>query len=134
MGLAADPFLAEILGKPAWRVDLPADADAIGALRGPAFLHAKVPTADVAVVGRLEALGFRVVDANVTLERPDDDGLAASGVRTARPDDRAAVVALAGRSFQFSRFHLDPAIPRDAADRSRAEWVGNFFAGVRGDA
>jgi ribosomal protein S18 acetylase RimI-like enzyme len=133
MGLVADPFLEGILGKPAWRADLPVDADAIGALRGANFVHAKAPSSDVASVGRLEALGFRVVDANITLERPSD-GLAAAGGREATPEDRDAVVGLAGKSFQFSRFHLDPAIPRAAADRSRAEWVGNFFTGSRGDA
>jgi ribosomal protein S18 acetylase RimI-like enzyme len=57
----------------------------------------------------------------------------AGGTRPARPDDRDAVMALAASSFDHSRLHLDPAIPRAVADRSRAEWAGNFFAGKRGD-
>jgi ribosomal protein S18 acetylase RimI-like enzyme len=42
-------------------------------------------------------------------------------------------MALAANSFDHSRLHLDPAIPRAVADRSRAEWAGNFFAGRHGD-
>jgi ribosomal protein S18 acetylase RimI-like enzyme len=43
------------------------------------------------------------------------------------------VVALAAGSFEWSRLHLDPAIPNEVADRSRAEWVANFFTAQRGD-
>jgi ribosomal protein S18 acetylase RimI-like enzyme len=55
-------------------------------------------------------------------------------VRLARAGDREAVASLAGRAFRFSRFHLDPAIPRGLADRVKAGWAANFFAGARGDA
>jgi ribosomal protein S18 acetylase RimI-like enzyme len=43
------------------------------------------------------------------------------------------VVGLARRSFIYSRFHLDKAIPRETADTLKAEWVGNYFTGKRGD-
>lgn len=141
-GLRQDAWLGEILGCHAWRVIVGPDGpdaetrDAMGRLEGPAFLFAKVPTSDIRCVAALGALGFHVVDTNVTLERPvPGDAVTALGTycRPARPEDREAVASLAARSFTYSRLHLDPAVPRPAADRSRAEWAGNYFAGRRGD-
>jgi ribosomal protein S18 acetylase RimI-like enzyme len=137
--LARDAWLGEILGCAAWRVSVGPqgpDRDAIGRVGAPAFLYAKVPTADTRAVASLDTLGFHVVDTNVTLERNAAPALAASGrnaCRFARSEDRAAVRTLAGRAFSHSRLHLDTAVPREAADRSRAEWAANFFAGARGD-
>jgi ribosomal protein S18 acetylase RimI-like enzyme len=137
--LARDEWLGRILGCDAWQVRVGAhgpDRDAIAKVAAPAFLYAKVPTADTAMVGRLGDLGFRVVDTNVTLERDAAPALAESGrnaCRFAAPGDRDAIRALAGRAFSHSRLHLDAAVPREAADRSRAEWAGNFFSGARGD-
>jgi len=138
MPLIADPFLAEILDRPSYRVTV-TDATVDAAIRemqaSPVFLFARVPTHAVAELRRLEALGFAIVDTNVTLERPAAPVRSGplDGLRFARPEDRAAVAALARESFAFSRLHLDPAVPRTAADRSRAEWAGNFFRGRRGD-
>jgi ribosomal protein S18 acetylase RimI-like enzyme len=42
------------------------------------------------------------------------------------------VVEVAGRSFKYSRFHLDRAIPAELANKIKAAWVGNYFAGRRG--
>ena len=41
--------------------------------------------------------------------------------------------AIAARSFRTSRFHLDPSIPNETADRIKAAWAENYFAGHRGD-
>jgi ribosomal protein S18 acetylase RimI-like enzyme len=139
--LLHDAFLSEVVGRPSFRVDLPprgsddAAIDAIrSAQRAPAFLYAKLPTESLAAVGRLEELGFRLVDTNLTLECAVTDLVASPGVtRPARLADRDAVMAIAASSFAYSRLHLDPAIPRAIADRSRAEWAGNFFTGTRGD-
>jgi ribosomal protein S18 acetylase RimI-like enzyme len=139
--LLHDAFLSEIVGRPSFRVNLPphgSDKAAIDAIREaqrvPGFLYAKLPTESLAAVARLEELGFRLVDTNVTLECAATDLVASSGTtRPARPADRDAVVAIAASSFAYSRLHLDPAIPRADADRSRAEWAGNFFAGTRGN-
>src|SRR5205823_2151474 len=129
LSLVPDPFLAGIVGRAAFRVELPPDAAAIrAAQRRPAFLYAKVPTGDVATVQALERLGFGVVDTNVTFERPRGgfERFISKGprrpppfVRFALEKDRTAVVELARRSFSFSRFHLDPAIPKQVADASR---------------
>src|SRR5262249_52847692 len=63
--------------------------------------------------------------------------LAATGLEVSRfasPWVRPAVAAIATSSFEWSRLHLDPLIPKETADRSRRDWASNFFAGKRGDA
>jgi ribosomal protein S18 acetylase RimI-like enzyme len=139
--LLHDEFLSALVGRPSFRVDLPlhgcgdAAVDAVrAAQRGPVFLYAKLPTDSPDSVARLEGLGFHLVDTNVTFERAAAGLAPAPGkTRPARPGDREAVMALAAASFAYSRLHLDPVIPREVADRSRAEWAGNFFSGSRGD-
>jgi dTDP-4-amino-4,6-dideoxy-D-galactose acyltransferase len=146
--LVADPWLAEQIGRSVYRLDvsdlLPlgfAGAAAIVTermqrLRAPAMVYAKVPPDAVTVVAGLERGGFRLVDTNVTLEHPPVPSGPATvdgGVRLARPEDEQAVVALARRSFRFSRFHLDPELDDRIADEIKAQWVANFFRGRRGD-
>lgn len=140
MTLQRDAFLSEIVGRPSFCVELPPQGDAASvdairaAQRRPVFLYAKLPTDSLDSVARLEGLGFHLIDTNVTFERAAA-GLAPvpGNTRSARLTDRDMVIDLAASSFAYSRLHLDPAIPREAADRSRAEWAGNFFAGSRGD-
>ena len=40
---------------------------------------------------------------------------------------------ISSESFEHSRFHKDPFISKQDADRIKADWAGNFFAGKRGD-
>jgi ribosomal protein S18 acetylase RimI-like enzyme len=103
--------------------------------RRPGFSYARVPTHDLRTSRLLEGRGFYVVDTGITLEageipvRPGED----KNARLARADDHAAVVAIARCSIMYSRFHLDPEIPRGLADEIKAQWVGNYFRGQRGD-
>ena len=134
--LAADAWLSEFLARPAFRLTDLSGRDGMGALlaQQPMFVTAKCPVADIAAVGRLEDAGFRVIDAALTFDavslRADFAGKA---VRFATPHDRAAVKAVAGRSFRYTRFHLDPALPDAIADRIKASWADNYFSGQRGD-
>jgi ribosomal protein S18 acetylase RimI-like enzyme len=134
--LVADPWLSEFLQRPALRLtDLSARPDLKGLLvEKPLFVTAKCPVAETASVGQLEDAGFRVIDAALTFDaeklRADASGKA---VRFATPHDRAAVRAIAGRAFRYSRFHLDPALPDTIAHRIKAAWADNFFSGQRGD-
>jgi ribosomal protein S18 acetylase RimI-like enzyme len=138
--LLRDEFLSGIVGRPAFRVALPqqgCDGAGLAAIRAaqsrPVFLYAKLPTFSVRAIRQLDELGFHVVDTTVTFERPAGDPPAAGSTRHAAPQDRDAVMDLARQCFSHSRLHLDPAISRQAADHSRAEWAGNFFVGRRGD-
>ena len=54
-------------------------------------------------------------------------------MRFAQDQDREGVKALAARNFIYSRFHMDPLIPRDLANEVKAAWAENFFFKKRGD-
>lgn len=102
----------------------------------PVLICAKVPTANVGTVACLEALGFGVVETNVTLKRQVQGAGSLRGaceVGFAVPEDEAGVRAVAGSAFRYSRFHVDPRMDNAMADRFKSEWAGNFFSGKRGD-
>lgn len=134
--LEKDPWLGSVLERPAWRVADGGAGRPLDALHGAGaqFATAKIDAADTAVVAEFERFGFHVIDTALTFDAErvrtaGNDGRA----RFARPEDEAAVRALAGNAFRFSRFHLDPAIPEALAHRVKAEWAGNWFRGARGD-
>jgi ribosomal protein S18 acetylase RimI-like enzyme len=102
----------------------------------PVFMYAKVSAIAPSAVKFLETLGFNLVDTNVVFEKPIASQQRFAGhcaVRFALPEDKNQVVALAEKSFVYSRFHLDKSIPEVIANTIKATWVGNFFAGKRGD-
>lgn len=99
------------------------------------FAYARVPAVDVERSVVLQSLGFRVIDTGLGFEMLAKDVRAATaGARFATAGDKAAVAELAGRSFIYSRFHLDPAIPVQVANMIKHDWAANFFVGKRGDA
>lgn len=101
----------------------------------PGFSYARVPTYHVRTSRLLERGGFHVVDAGITLETRQlpERGREGGRARLARAEDQAAVEEIAGRSFIYSRFHLDPSISKPLADEIKTQWVGNYFRGQRGD-
>ncbi len=102
---------------------------------GSVFLHAKLPVEGVNAVRFVEQVGFHLIDTNVVFEKTIESSPPTGGqctLRWAVAEDGPAVVDLARRSFEYSRFHLDPRISRALADRVKAEWVRSFFAGRRG--
>lgn len=106
----------------------------MGPAAGPGLWYAKVDVAESAAVARLEERGFRVVDVNVTLRH---GGGAAHNesrgdVGPATPDEHERLVEIAGRCFRYSRFHLDPEIPNELADRVKREWVRSYVQRRRG--
>lgn len=134
--LRPDPWLTGALGRPSFVLDSRSDnlAGSLASLPGDAFVTAKRPAEDVDGCSALADAGFRLVDTNLLFEGPMPQAGDSANARPARPDDRDAVAAVAGTAFRFSRFHLDPRIPDDIADATRAAWAANFFAGARGDA
>jgi ribosomal protein S18 acetylase RimI-like enzyme len=100
---------------------------------GPAFVFAKVPVDDVARLALLEQAGFRVVDVNVSLTYSGGEcGAPVFDVGPWRTSEGPQLVAIAESSFTFSRFHLDPEIPKESADRVKAEWIRSYIEGSRG--
>ena len=103
--------------------------------RGAAFFSAKIPTRDVAAVTNATRAGFSVVDVNVTFDWDNGTGSSlqrdrgSSTIESATADDGAAVEAIAGHCFIFSRFHLDPAIGLNRANEVKRQWARNACQG-----
>jgi ribosomal protein S18 acetylase RimI-like enzyme len=102
------------------------------------FISAKVPTTSITARRFLEQHGFHLVDTNVTFwkdfgAQPRRSAHAGIEFRWAEPADCDAVVEIARCSFQYSRFHLDPAFPHELANEIKAAWAANYFNGERGD-
>lgn len=142
--LVPDAWLGSMLGRDARTVkflrplqdeaDVARAAEFLASAHGrEGFVQAKAAVDDLRAVHALERAGFSLIDANVTLEAGAAVPAPAAEIRPARPDDAEAVIALAGRAFSRSRFHLDERIPLDAANALKAAWAGNFFRGQRGD-
>ncbi len=146
--LTLDPWLSGLVGKRTFRlspsrnwVELMRREGAeerdgiLDLMRGEVFIYCKVPTCDVDICRALCALGFYVVDNNVTFEKAVSSSSRryVNSVRKARPDDRDKVALLASRNFCYTRFHLDPMIGGELADKIKRSWVESFFDGNRGD-
>lgn len=136
--LSPDPFLAGILGKPAFRLNHPDEVVKASFRTGQdSFAYAKIETTEPTQAYAIQDAGFRLVDTNVQLDRPllgDDarSGVGKARMRFAEPADREAVEKIAASSFVFSRFHLDPAVPNEVANEIKRRWAGNYFSGDRG--
>lgn len=103
-----------------------------------AMYYAKVDTGAVAVVRDLSHAGMHVVDVSVALalDPPTEvmpvatPGMVVDGFT---PDDAEAVLDIAGSCFRYSRFHIDPDVPRAIANRIKREWIASYIRGERGD-
>ena len=94
---------------------------------------AKVAVDDVARASTFTAVGFGVVDVNVTLARNGEAAPAAvSLIRAATPADAERVLDIAGSAFRYSRFHLDPALEDELANNVKREWARCYVDGSRG--
>ena len=143
LSIVEDAWLGGVMSRKAYRVSGTVEADGECHARKlvhqvvdqPGFSYARVPTHHVRTSRLLEREGFHVVDTGITLEtRRLPEGRGEGGrARLARAEDRAAVERIAARSFVYSRFHLDPDIPKRLADEIKTQWVGNYFLGQRGD-
>jgi ribosomal protein S18 acetylase RimI-like enzyme len=102
-----------------------------------ALFFARVGTSDVATAVAFERAGFRIVDTAVTFVWSEDTGDSPPSivsVSSARRDQHEAVADIATRAFRWSRFHLDPMISTEDANRVKREWVENYCRGARGAA
>ena len=132
-----DAWIGAQLGKIAIRVGLASDARTTlqSALDGCDFAYARVPCAPADAAVTLQDAGFRVVDTALSFEaNAGEVPRNAMAARFATASDRDAVAAIAGTSFRYSRFHIDPSIPAAVANGIKRDWAGNYFAGARGDA
>jgi ribosomal protein S18 acetylase RimI-like enzyme len=135
--LRRDDWLSTFLGKPAYHLNgCPKKFDRKDLPKGPCFVDAKIPVADIRYVSLLLNIGFKLVDTNIQMHRDAQKTATVNhAVRFADPaaaKDSLQVRKVAGDSFSFSRFHLDPDISDHTASRIKEAWAGNFFNGNRG--
>lgn len=140
MKVEADPWMAKVFGHDVFRVapegtDTTALRHHLRAREGrTAFYCAKVATDRIDQVQALAALGFGVVDVNVTFEREPGDGCGpTTPVRDAVQSDREPLLRIAESCFVYSRFHLDPRVPDRVANAVKREWVDSYLHGRRGE-
>ena len=142
MEILEDRWLSAMFARPVFRLSLSVDEHPAmdgwrdHAHRLPAaFYYARVESSRVGQVRALNAAGFHVVDVAITLtlEPPWPSAKPAVPVSTARPEEEGPLAEIAGRCFTTSRFHRDPLIPKETADRIKREWISNYFRGTRGE-
>jgi GNAT superfamily N-acetyltransferase len=145
-----DSWLSEIFGYPVFRVE-PGDERAAAPLgdvvrnhesrHSSAMYYAKIDADRIETVRELSRVGFYVVDVNVTFGVPAADVTgrgqpADSGrhmIREIAPEHHEAVLRIAATCFKHSRFHLDPLIPVDVANRIKHDWILNYIKKERGE-
>lgn len=144
MNVRRDDWLSGIMAIDAFRVDAEGEADAArlaAALpsRRPSFCYAKIDALDIAAAQALGGAGFYLVDGSMTFDAEPASVLCACGEADGRriaPVDAGSareLLRIAETCFRYSRFHLDPAIPREIANRIKREWIQSYVDGVRGD-
>jgi ribosomal protein S18 acetylase RimI-like enzyme len=144
MKLCEDRWLADIMDRPCFRLDLAADPNITASPIGErlrshptAFCYAKVGAEDVRAIQALSAVGFFVCDVNVVFERTalksTDTAPSTVDIAECSAADSDGVLAIAGSCFRFSRFHLDPLVPALVANAIKREWVRSYIGRTRGD-
>lgn len=102
------------------------------------FIFVKVKTNLIRQINKIESLGFRLIDTNITFSKSsnlryesvlDDDII----IKFSESSHKNFIGEIAYNNFKFSRFHLDPNIKKSQADNLKKCWVENFFSGQRGD-
>jgi ribosomal protein S18 acetylase RimI-like enzyme len=119
-----DEWLAEVMRRQVFRVQGSGDASAVAEhVRGQAraFYFAKVATDRIADVQELANEPTLVSSIDVVELQPNDTV------------EAAAVLAIAGSAFRYSRFHLDPLVGLDLAHHVKREWIANYVRRVRGE-
>jgi ribosomal protein S18 acetylase RimI-like enzyme len=155
MEIVEDFWLSGIVGHSVFRIT-PDDAEVTGGVDDApwrdrithhlqhqvrASYFSKISSTRIDLVRQLSAIGFYVVDVNVTfgldkVVTPQRiPGKARSGCRIGkvRPEQREAVLAIARSCFRYSRFHLDPLIPVATANQIKHDWVLNYLLKKRGE-
>lgn len=148
MNIQKDDWLGRLLGFNAFKVVVPeddamipallAELSSVAAFSGQFIFFVKIPVLRVNAARVFSEAGFYIVDTGVTFERaPPEarpvDVFNSVDIRLAAPKDESAVLEIAETAFVYSRFHLDPQIPRAIADAVKRSWVESFFRGRRGD-
>lgn len=94
-----------------------------------ACLYFLADTDDPASAHVAERGGFRLMDLRVELRRPSSDEEALQRLREARPDDAAALRAIARSSHGVTRFYADPNFADERCDDLYDVWITRSLEG-----
>lgn len=101
---------------------------------GDAFFFSRLPTAAVQGCVALTNAGFAVIDTGVTLAwaGSEEPARARVQVQVAGPEQHERILGIAATGFRWSRFHLDPRISTQLANRIKRRWIESYVQGKRG--
>lgn len=149
MKIAEDRWLSEIFGHKVFKVVVGNVLNDVGegfrrklcehvSAQRRAFYFAKVGTTEVGLVQGLCNAGFYAVDVNVIFSmgvdgRPRPTGAVVRECEGLEPDQRERLLDIAAMCFRYSRFHLDPLIPKTVANKVKRRWIENYVNGKRGE-
>ena len=152
-----DKWLTEIIGKESYNLKLDEEFIVRSKKNGteekkwihsiqsnnnkPVFIQTKVSTQSLDFIKYLEGIGFFLIDTNVTLKKEIDlpycnnikNDVYDVTIRFAKNPDKKGVIFVAGNTFIYSRYHLDPWFSNELANRIKAQWVSSYFDGRRGE-
>lgn len=100
------------------------------------FLYAKIPSENLALCNQLIGEQYNLVDISLLFEQKTPVNFDAKknlAVDFVKKIEEKEIIDIAYQSFIFSRFHQDTRIPKNVADQIKADWVKNYFLGLRGD-
>ena len=142
MQVREDGWLSERMGRSAFRIEragTDGETREIGDPPSAGFYYAKLDVHDVGSVRELTKLGLYVVDVSVTFRMELPLVARATNrngevlVRVASSSHADQVARIAGSCFRYSRFHLDPEISNQLADRIKHDWIRSYVDGQRGE-
>ena len=152
MKIDRDDWLSEVLDYDVFRVSIarneigksgvgPDDLESVVAHQrrpGRSFYYAKLPTDQIDAINALASVGYGVVDVSVTFARIPSIHCASTSKEVVIEDDvtpahSEAVLDIASSAFAYSRFHLDPQIPNEAANAIKRAWIANYVKRHRGE-
>jgi ribosomal protein S18 acetylase RimI-like enzyme len=136
-----DLWLSGVLGVQTWSCHV--EEDSVRKIEGSlaefrplrdAFATVKLPIGDTQVAPLFMEYGFSLVDVAVTLDRSQAEPAAMpDNVRLATEADFDAVESIAEHSFRYSRFHQDPRIGLQRANKVKRSWMQSYRTGSRGE-
>lgn len=142
---------SEVLAMPAGRIASLIDGTAAGNMplgifsalpaemvkMGLKYVTIRRPQGEWRCLHALERAGFCLIDVIIEYAKPlsPSKNLSSRDVlRLASPEDVPKIADLAVSTFKMSRFHNDPLLSIEVAERVHREWVKNACIGVAADA
>jgi len=136
--LDKDQWLSSILGKSVFQIDSKFISQLVYSRlpQGPALVMVKVPVSNIDDCKHLQDLNFFLVDTNVQLQKLRGKSSFLTNklnIRFSNPSDQEGVLKIAANSFTYDRFHNDPDITQESAEKIKVEWAKNYFKNARGN-